>query len=126
MGANERRDFSVLGDTVNLASRVESLNKDMHSRILVTSSTYEIVRDTVGARGPLIAHVKGKEESVVVYEIFGWQEKSNTIAQLLEDRSDVDVLDGNRQWWRCRNPAKSKRTPRCDIGNVGFSCWWLL
>ena len=96
MGANERRDFSVLGDTVNLASRVESLNKDMHSRILVTSSTYEIVRDTVRARGPLIAHVKGKEESVVVYEIFGWKEESNTIAQLLEDRPDVDVIDGNR------------------------------
>src|SRR5205085_8458537 len=50
MGANERRDFSVLGDTVNLASRVESLNKDMGSRILITAATYEIVRDKVRVR----------------------------------------------------------------------------
>ncbi len=74
MGANERRDFSVLGDTVNLASRVESLNKDMHSRILVTAATYEIVRNSVRSRGPLTTHVKGKEEAVVVYEIFGWKD----------------------------------------------------
>lgn len=74
IGASQHFDFSVLGDTVNLASRVESLNKDMHSRILVTATTYEIVREQVRARGPLITHVKGKEEEVVVYEIFGWQE----------------------------------------------------
>ncbi len=73
MGANERFDFSVLGDAVNLASRVEGLNKEMHSRILITAATYEIVGDKVRARGPLTAHVKGKEEEVVVYEIFGWR-----------------------------------------------------
>lgn len=74
MGANERMDFSVLGDAVNLASRVEGLNKDLHTRILITASTYEIVCDKVRARGPLTAHVKGREEAVVVYEIFGWQD----------------------------------------------------
>ena len=74
MGANERMDFSVLGDTVNLASRVESLNKDMKSRILITESTFQIVGDTVRTRGPLTTHVKGKEETVVVYEVFGWKE----------------------------------------------------
>lgn len=76
MGISERLEYAVIGDTVNCASRLESLEKQRHTgvvRILVSSST----RDLLGAEldgqldwlawGPL--QVKGRAESLLVFEL---------------------------------------------------------
>ncbi|HWR96949.1 MAG TPA: adenylate/guanylate cyclase domain-containing protein, partial [Candidatus Methanoperedens sp.] len=73
----KKMDYTVIGDQVNLCSRVEELTKSHRTRILITASTFERVQPLlanggighVAVEGPVEVVVKGREEAVSVYRV---------------------------------------------------------
>lgn len=69
VGSNVRFDYTVIGDHVNLASRLEGANKQYHSWIMVSENTYQPVHDRFEFRELDIIQVKGKLKPIKVYEL---------------------------------------------------------
>jgi len=72
MGSTLRYGYTALGDTVNLSSRLEGLNKDYGTHILVNESTHEAAKDSgFHFRELDLIRVKGKLQPVTIYELIG-------------------------------------------------------
>ncbi len=69
LGAPEFHDYTAIGDTVNLGSRLEGLNKEYGTRIIVGESTRERIRGEFFCRELDLVRVKGKDQPVRIYEL---------------------------------------------------------
>ena len=74
LGAPRKKKYAVLGDTVNLTSRMEGLNRDLGTGILISGAVLAVLRDRTVVRDRGSVAVKGRTEPVEIHELLSLEE----------------------------------------------------
>jgi adenylate cyclase len=100
MGGRGKFNYTVIGDSVNLASRLEGANKEYKTHIMASQRTYDMVRDQIVGRELDLITVKGRSEPVTIYELIQLRDgvTDPRLQEFLECYSSALSLYRQQRW----------------------------
>jgi len=109
MGSALRYGYTALGDTVNLSSRLEGLNKDYGTHIIANESTYAAAKEAGFLFRELdLIRVKGKLQPVTIYELFGHRLDLQQESSLADADARCEQFEEARKLYRQRQWAEAQ------------------
>ncbi len=103
MGSDQRFDYSVLGDSVNLASRLEGQSKSYGVKTVIGPETNESVKDSYATLQLDMIAVKGKKEAVTIFTLVGDSNFKDSSEFKNLEKSHIKILDFyfSQKWQEC-------------------------
>ena len=93
VGFGDDKKFTIIGDTVNIASRIEAINKEAGTRFLISDVAYERIKDAVDVRNFVRLKLRGSSQLITLHEV------SSIDKDQLVDHSNVKEKEIDGTTW---------------------------